>query len=104
MRSVALALLLIASPMAATAAFAEESQTVSMAGADLNDPATVARLHQAVVRTADTICRRAGAVGTELRSCIRDAVDRAIASNPSPQLRSYHASVAADQRYQLASN
>ena len=104
MRRAALALLLLAAPMAAApAAFAEEG-TVSVGGADLNDPATVARLHQAVVRTADTICRRAGAAGMELRSCIRDAVDRAVRSNPSPQLRAYHDGVAADQRYQLAVN
>jgi UrcA family protein len=104
MRNVALALILLAAPLAAAPAFAEDSQSVSTAGADLNDPAVVGRLHQAVVRTADNICRRSGASGMELRSCVRDAVDRAIASNPSPQLRAFHQSVAADQRYQLAAN
>lgn len=103
MRRAAFALILLAAPMAAMPAYAEEG-TVSMSGADLNDPAVVARLHQAVVRTADNICRRSGAAGMELRSCIRDAVDRAIGANPSPQLRAYHSSVAADQRYQLAAN
>jgi UrcA family protein len=104
MRNVALALILLAAPMAAAPAFADDAGSVSTAGADLNDPAVVARLHQAVVRTADRICRGSGAAGMELRSCIRDAVDRAIASNPSAQLRAYHASVAVDQRYQLAAN
>lgn len=104
MRQIALALMLAAAPMAMSPAFAEEAATVSAGNVDLNDPAQVARLHQAVVRTADTICRRAGMSGSELRSCIRDAVDRAVGSNPSPQLRAYHDSVGAAERYQVASN
>ncbi len=104
MRTAVFALALLAAPFAASTAFAQvESQSISMSNVDMGDTAQVARLHQAVVRTADNICRRAGAgAGSELRSCVRDAVDRAVAGNPAQALRAYHDGQPAATRYTVA--
>lgn len=104
MRTAVFAMALMAVPFAAPAAFAQvESQSISMSNVDMSDNAQVARLHQAVVRTADNICRRAGATaGPDLRSCVRDAVDRAVAGNPAQALRAYHEGMPAGERYTVA--
>lgn len=104
MRTAVFAAALLAASFVAPAAFAQvESQSISMNNVDMSDTAQVARLHQAVVRTADNICRRAGAAaGADLRSCVRDAVDRAVAGNPAQALRAYHEAQPAGQRYTVA--
>ncbi len=79
------------------------SGAVSLSGMDLSDPAQVAKLHQAIVRTAEKVCKAAGNTApSDLRVCIREAVDRAISSNAAAQLKTWHAGLSSNDRYKVA--
>lgn len=79
------------------------SGAVSLSGMDLSDPAQVAKLHQAIVRTAEKVCKNAGNVApSDLRVCVRDAVDRAVNSNAAAQLKTWHAGLSSNDRYRVA--
>ncbi len=100
--SLALAAPVLASPVVVSAAFADE--TISLKGVNLGDVSTVAKLHQAVLKTAEAVCKKEGVTGRDLRVCVRDTTDNAIKGNPSQELKAYHASLSAEARYVLASN
>lgn len=90
------ALLTLSAPVFAS------SGAVSLSGMDLSDPAQVAKLHQAIVRTAEKVCKAAGNTApSELRVCIREAVDRAVNSNAAAQLKTWHASLPGNDRYRV---
>lgn len=85
-------------------AFADSGK-VSLSGVNMSDPEQLAKLHQIVVRTADKVCKSAGnASPSELRTCIREAVDRAVGSNPSAELKSFHNSMDNGERYRVVAS
>ncbi len=84
-------------------ALAADTAVVPTQGLDMGDKAQVAKLHQAVLKTAETLCKNGGMPGRGLRDCIKDTTDAAIKGNPSPELKAYHASLNPVTRYTLAS-
>lgn len=92
----------------AGAAFADtpangNAKVISIAAVDLSNPAEVDALQIRIVKAARRLCRHdfrvPGIQSLDRSTCIRQAVDRAVADAGSPALSVLQASLSADQKY-----